>query len=72
MSINTRCFKCSKYIDSETEEYFVFISKTKTDNEPYCSKCYEQDIQEMKELDPFITPLYSKNFIAMNKDNISK
>lgn len=69
MSINTKCFKCSKYIDSETEEYYVFVNKTKIENEPYCIKCHEQDIQEMKELDPFITPLYSKNFIRMNKDD---
>jgi hypothetical protein len=39
------------------------------DNEPYCIKCHEQDIQDMKELDPFITPLYAKNFIRMNKDD---
>lgn len=69
VSINTRCFKCRKYIDSDIEEYYVFVSRTKVENEPYCSKCYEQDIQDMKELDPFITPLYAKNFIRMNKDD---
>ena len=69
LSINQRCFKCRKDIDSEIEEYYVFINKNRTDNEPFCPKCYEQDIEDMKELDPFITPLYQKNFIRMNKDN---
>ena len=68
MSINTKCFRCSKNIDSDTEEYYVFIGKTSTDNAPFCIKCYEQDIEQIKELDPFITPLYEKNFIRMNKD----
>ena len=69
MSINTRCFICRKNIDSDNgEEYYVFIGRTNTDSEPFCIKCYEQDIENMKELDPFITPLYSKNFIRMNKD----
>lgn len=67
MSINTKCFKCEKYIDSDNEQYYVFISRTKTANEPYCIKCHEQDIEEMKELDPFVTPLYQKNFVLMNK-----
>jgi len=68
VSINIRCFKCRKDIDSDKEEYYVYISRTHTDSEPYCIKCYAQDIEDMKELDPFITPLYIRNFIRMNKD----
>jgi hypothetical protein len=63
---NVHCYKCRKDIDALSEEYYVFLAKTCIDNEPYCCKCYEQDIEEMKELDPFITPLYQKNFIKMN------
>jgi hypothetical protein len=69
VSINTYCFKCRKYIDSNTEEYYVFIGRTNTDNEAFCLVCYQQDIEEMKELDPFVFPIYSKNFIKMNKDD---
>lgn len=69
MSINTRCFKCRKDIDSDIEEYYVFVSRTKVDNEPYCIKCYQQDMEDAKELDPFVFPIYSKNFIRMNKDD---
>ena len=55
MSINVKCFKCRKDIESETEEYYVFVSKTNIDNEPFCLKCYEQDIDQVKELlDPFM------------------
>lgn len=68
VTIHTFCFGCGKYIDSETEEYYVFIGKTSTDNAPYCTKCHEQDIENIKELDPFITPLYQRNYIRMNKD----
>ena len=63
---NIHCLICKKDIDFDNEEYYVFITKTHTANEPYCTKCYEQDIENMKELDPFITPLYSANFIRMN------
>ena len=70
MSINVKCFKCRKNIAHETEEYYVFVSKTNIDNEPFCVTCYQQDIDQIKELlDPFITKLYVKNFIAMNKNN---
>jgi hypothetical protein len=65
--IITLCFKCRKNIDDEQEEYYVFLNKDRTEgNEPYCIKCYQQDIEDMKELDPFITPLYAKNFVRMN------
>lgn len=63
---NIHCYICSKDIDALNEEYYVFLSRTIIENEPYCIKCYERDIEDMKELDPFITPLYAKNFIKMN------
>lgn len=61
---NIHCFICQKDIDFDNEEYYVFLDSL--DNNSYCIKCYEQDIENMKELDPFITPLYQKNFIKMN------
>lgn len=63
----TKCFKCRDYIDIEHSVYYVFIGKTPKGNEPYCVKCYLQDISDMKELDPFLSPIYAKNFIRMNK-----
>ncbi len=68
--ITTLCFMCRKDINTESgEEYYVFVNKNSTTgNEPFCVKCYQQDIENMKELDPFITPLYQKNFVRMNKD----
>lgn len=69
LSVNQKCFKCRKDIDAENgEEYYVFLNKNRTDNEPFCVLCYLQDIEDMKELDPFITPLYQKNFVRMNKE----
>ena len=63
-------FQMSKDIESETEEYYVFVSKTNIDNEPFCLKCYEQDIDQVKELlYSFVPTLYLKNFVAMNKNN---
>lgn len=62
-----KCFKCRDYIDIEHSVYYVFIGKTSTENAEYCVKCYLQDVQEKTKLDPFLSPLYSKNFIRMNK-----
>lgn len=61
------CFKCRKSIDVDNQVFYVFIGKTSTENMKYCTDCYLQDIKDMNELDPFLTPIYSKNFIRMNK-----
>jgi hypothetical protein len=67
VTVIQQCFKCRKEIDTETQIYYVFISRDKEGNEPYCVSCYLQDIADMKKLDPFLSPIYSKNFIRMNK-----
>ena len=68
MSINTLCFKCRKPIDTDKEKYYVFIGKTVTiGNKAFCIICRDQEVEYMKDLDPFIAPLYSKNFIKMNE-----
>lgn len=61
------CFKCRKEIHPDNDEFYVFLDSL--DNNSYCIKCHEQDIEDMKELDPFITPFYDRNFIRMNKDD---
>lgn len=64
----TLCFKCGKIINTDNQIYYVYIGKSSTEgNEPFCTYCYLQDIKDMSELDPFLTPLYAKNFIRMNK-----
>lgn len=65
-STNTKpCFKCRKIIDIDTQIFYLFLGKTSTENAIYCVDCYLQDIKKMTQLDPFVTKLYSKNFIRM-------
>lgn len=63
----TNCFKCRTEINLDNQVYYVFIGKTTTENAEYCVSCYLQDIKDAKDLDPFLSDIYSKNFIRMNK-----
>lgn len=61
------CFKCRKEINIDNQIFYVFIGKTSTENMKYCTDCYLQDVQDMKELDPSVSQIYARNFIRMNK-----
>ena len=62
-----KCFECRNEIDTENFIYYVFIGKSKEGNEPFCISCYREDVADMNELDPSLTPIYVKNFIRINK-----
>lgn len=61
------CFKCRCQINVENQIYYVFIGKTNTQNELFCTNCYLQDVKDMTELDPSLSHIYAHNFIRMNK-----
>lgn len=68
MMVITHCFKCRKDINTDNQIYYVYIGKSSTEgNVEYCIDCYLQDVKDMSELDPFLTPIYARNFIRMNK-----
>jgi hypothetical protein len=63
-----KCCICAKEIDRDNQIYYVFIGRSKTiSNEAFCVECYLADVREKMKLDPFLSPLYQKNFIRMNK-----
>ena len=59
------CSVCRKVIDTNNQVYYVFLDRT--DNIPFCVECYLENVKEMRKRDPFITPIYQKNFVRMNK-----